>query len=441
MSKKEDKLSLFNFKSVNIRIFHITWFTFFLCFFSWFAIAPLMSIIREDLQLTKEQVANTMIASVAATVFARLFIGWLCDRVGPRIAYTGLLIFGAVPLLLVGLSNSYETFLLFRLAIGTIGASFVITQYHTSVMFAPRVVGTANATAAGWGNLGGGITQMVMPLVFTAFLSMGFAEALSWRLSMLFPGMALLIMAFVYYFCTQDTPEGNFSELRKGKTVQKQNHSKGAFWIACKDYRTWILFVMYGCCFGVEIMMDNIAALYFIDEFKLDLQTAGMIAGLFGLMNIFARALGGIIADKVGWMYGTKGKAILLGIFIFIEGAGIVVFSMIGQLTWAVITLVGFALFVKMSNGITYSIVPFINKKALGSIAGIVGAGGNVGAVLFTSLFKTYSHREGLLLVGVSVLILSFLCYLLKFKQDNSIKSPEKTEQHVEQSELMTENV
>ena len=71
----------------------------------------------------------------------------------------------------IGLAQNYEAFLLFRLAIGAIGASFVITQYHTSVMFAPNCVGTANATTAGWGNLGGGVTQMVMPLIFTAVLA------------------------------------------------------------------------------------------------------------------------------------------------------------------------------------------------------------------------------------------------------------------------------
>ncbi len=139
-----------------MRTFHLTWFAFFLCFFGWFGIAPLMAVVREDLALTKEQLGNTIIVSVAFTVIARLLIGWLCDKIGPRRAYSWLLALGSIPVMTIGLADSYETFLLFRLAIGAIGASFVITQYHTSVMFAPNTVGTANATTAGWGNLGGG---------------------------------------------------------------------------------------------------------------------------------------------------------------------------------------------------------------------------------------------------------------------------------------------
>src|SRR5512135_813003 len=94
-------------------------------------------------------------------------IGRICDRIGPQLAYTWLLILGALPVMGIGLAHDFTTFLLFRVAIGIIGAAFVITQYHTSVMFAPNCIGTANATTAGWGNMGGGVTQMVMPLVFT----------------------------------------------------------------------------------------------------------------------------------------------------------------------------------------------------------------------------------------------------------------------------------
>ena len=178
---KATRISLFSLKTPQMRTFHLTWFAFFLAFFGWFGIAPLMVIVRDDLGLTKAQVGNTIIASVAITVVARLAIGWLCDRIGPRLAYSGLLVIGSIPVMSIGLAQSYETFLLFRLAIGVIGASFVITQYHTSVMFAPNVIGTANATTAGWGNLGGGVTQMVMPLVLAGVLMFGVGETVGWR--------------------------------------------------------------------------------------------------------------------------------------------------------------------------------------------------------------------------------------------------------------------
>src|SRR5688500_4301240 len=114
---KASRINLLDFKSVQMRTFHITWITFFLCFFGWFGIAPLMPVVRESLKLTKGQIGNIIIASVAITIFARLFFGWLCDRIGPRISYTILLIIGSIPVMLIGLSNSYESFLLFRLAI------------------------------------------------------------------------------------------------------------------------------------------------------------------------------------------------------------------------------------------------------------------------------------------------------------------------------------
>src|SRR6478736_815652 len=184
-SSKATRINLLDFKTTPMRAFHLTWITFFTCFFGWFGIAPLMPIVREDLGLSKTEIGNIIIASVSITIFARLFFGWLCDKIGPRISYSILLLVGSLPVMFIGLSQSYESFLLFRLAIGVIGASFVITQYHTSVMFAPNVVGTANATVAGWGNLGGGITQMVMPLIFAAFVGLGYASSMAWRYSMI----------------------------------------------------------------------------------------------------------------------------------------------------------------------------------------------------------------------------------------------------------------
>ena len=412
---KSPVINLFSLAPPHMRTFHLTWFAFFLAFFGWFGIAPLMAIVRDDLGLTKTQVGNTIIASVAITIVARLLIGWLCDRIGPRLAYSGLLVLGSIPVMSIGLAQNYETFLLFRLAIGVIGASFVITQYHTSVMFAPNVVGTANATTAGWGNLGGGVTQMVMPLVLAAVLMFGVGEVVGWRIAMVVPGVALLIVGIAYFLLTQDSPEGNYSKLRADGKMSSS--VRGTFLEAAMDYRVWALFVIYGACFGVELTINNIAALYYHDRFGLSVGTAGIIAGLFGLMNIFARTLGGIFGDKAGIRFGLRGRVAFLGFVLLLEGIALILFSQMSALFLAVGAMIVFSLFVQMSEGATYSVVPFINKRALGSVAGIVGAGGNAGAVAFGFLFRIESlaTNQALLFIGLAVVAASALVFLVRF--------------------------
>ena len=424
INNQATRINLFDFRTPQMRAFHVTWFAFFLCFFAWFGIAPLMAIVRDELSLTRAQVGNTIIASVAVTIFARLFIGWLCDRIGPRITYTGLLLLGSIPVMGIGLAQNYETFLLFRLAIGAIGGSFVITQYHTSVMFAPNCVGTANATSAGWGNLGGGVTQMIMPLIFAAFIGMGFAEFWSWRLSMVVAGLVCFLTGIAYFFLTTDLPDGNFAELRERGEYRSPEKVKGTFLMACKDHRVWALFVVYAACFGVELTINNIAALYFADYFGLGLATAGLVAGLFGLMNIFARTTGGIIGDKFGYRGGLKGRVNWLFIALFIEGIALIVFSRMTVLPLAIGTLVIFSLFTQMSEGATFSVVPFVNKKALGSVAGIVGAGGNAGAVAAGFLFRSeIDWPNCLLILGGIVSVCAFSAKFVTFSAADEAKA------------------
>lgn len=415
-NKPLEKLNIFSAKGVQMRTFHLTWMAFFLCFFGWFGLAPLMTVVKTDLGLTKGQIGNIIIASVAATVIARIAVGKLCDSWGPRKTYTALLGICSIPVMTVGLVHSYEGFLLFRLAIGVIGASFVVTQYHTSVMFDKKIVGTANAVAGGWGNLGGGVTNMVMPLIFAGFIGAGYLPESAWRLAMIVPGVALFIFAFVYYFYTKDTPAGNFDELPES-TQNSTVKVKGTMTMAMKDPRTWALFLAYGACFGIEITFDNIAALYFFENFNATLAVAGILAGTFGFMNLFARALGGIVADKVGLKYGMLGKGRLLALLLALEGIGIALFAQSSTLTIAVISMLCFAMFLKMANGVTYAIVPFVNQKAIGSVSGIVGAGGNVGAVLAGFLFKSssISYSQAFVYIGVAIACVAAIVALVNF--------------------------
>jgi MFS transporter, NNP family, nitrate/nitrite transporter len=401
-----ERLNIFSLKGVHMKTFHITWLTFFFCFFAWFGIAPLMPLVSEQLHLTKEQKGNVAIAAVSATIIARLIIGRLTDKYGPRKVYTWLLILCAFPVMFIGLADSYYTFLLFRLGIGVIGASFVLTQFHTSVMFAPNIKGSANAVAGGFGNTGGGATQIIMPLIAAGLVSAGVvSNEDSWRYAMIFPGAMLFVMARLYWKYTKDTPAGNFEELPERENLKKEN----TFLIAAKDYRTWILTIAYAACFGVEITIDNFAASYFHEDYKATLIFAGLLASIFGWLNIFARALGGIVSDKVGKKYGFNGKVSMLAILLLLEGFGIMLFANSGGLIMAITMMFFFGLCLKMANGATYSIVPFVNSKAVGSVAGIVGAGGNVGAMLIGFLFKSMPYSTAFLYLGGGVFVVGLV--------------------------------
>jgi NNP family nitrate/nitrite transporter-like MFS transporter len=301
-------------------------------------------------------------------------------------------------------------------------------------MFATNCVGTANATAAGWGNLGGGVTQVAMPLLFATLVGWGLTEAVSWRVAMVVVGVLCALTGVAYYFFTQDTPEGNFRELRAGGKMPRVQATEGAFGEAARDRRVWALFLIYGACFGMELTIDNIAVLYFIDYFDyfktLDqseaLRTAGMIAAMFGGMNLFARAVGGWVADRCGNRWGLDGRVKWLFIALFGEGIGLMLFSQATTLSLAIPLMITFAMFVKMSNGATYAVVPFINRRALGAVSGIVGAGGNLGAVAFGFLLNVngLDWQSALFIAGIAVTCISFASFAITFRESAEARQP-----------------
>ncbi len=328
---------------------------------------------------------------------------------------------GSLPVMAIGLAQDYQTFMLLRLAIGIVGASFVVTQYHTSIMFAPNVVGAANATTAGWGNVGAGVTQVVMPLLLGVLVALGLSEAVSWRLAMVFPGLAMLAMGLAYFRYTSDTPEGEFA--RGSRELAPGGHRGraavfGTLVEAARDRRVWALFVVYGACFGIELTINNIAVLYYHDRFGLSVTTAGMIAGSFGLTNVFARTLGGALSDRSGRRRGGGGRVAFLGAVLFLEGVALVVFSRMGTTLLAVPAMMTLGVFVQLANGATFAVVPFVNRRALGSVAGIVGAGGNAGAIAAGFLLRVdrLTTADALLVMGIVVASASLVTMTLRIR-------------------------
>jgi NNP family nitrate/nitrite transporter-like MFS transporter len=391
VQEKATKLSLFDFKNISTRTFWITSISFFLCFFAWFGIVPFMPDVVKDLGLTPDQKWNSIILAVSGTIFARLLIGKLCDKYGPRLCYTWLLMLGAIPVILCGLVQTPTQFLVCRLFIGFIGASFVITQVHTSLMFAPNIVGTANATSAGWGNLGGGANRLGMPLIAAAVVAFGVADGEAWRYSMVIAGIVCFLMGIVYFLCTKDTPKGNFKDLKISGEMSTAKKNQIGLLEVLKDYRVWILFVVYAASFGIELTVYGTMDDYLQNTFQLQRVTAGNIVLSFALMNIFARTLGGFFGDKCGKLKGLRGRVLFLSFILTLQGVMLIFFSGATSLVLGVVLLILFSLSVQMAEGATFSVVPFINKNAIGAVSGIVGAGGNVGAFLAAMLLKSKS--------------------------------------------------
>jgi len=233
----------------------------------------------------------------------------------------------------------------------------------------------------------------------------------------------------LHWCATTDSPAGNYADLRAAGLMPGARQIDGHFWEAWKDRRVWALFVIYGACFGIELTINNVAALYFRDYFSLGLATSGLVAGLFGLMSIFARTLGGLVGDRSGRRWGLKGRVVCLGAVLLAEGLALMWFSRQQDLVMATVTLVVCGLFVKMSQGTTFSVVPFINRRALGAVAGIVGAGGNAGAVAAGLLFRTesLSWPQALLILGAVVTVSSVLAVTVRFSAAEERAAREET--------------
>jgi NNP family nitrate/nitrite transporter-like MFS transporter len=173
------------------------------------------------------------------------------------------------------------------------------------------------------------------------------------------------------------------------------------------DFNTWILYLQYACSFGVELTMNNFAATYFVDSFGLSTSSASAVASIFGFMNIFARGLGGFTSDKLMSRYGMRGRIFWQAVTLLIEGMLIFAFASVDTLWLAIMLLTAFSIFVQAGEGSTYGIVPYINPSAPGAVAGIVGAGGPSGAVLFGLGFRQLTSVKDAYFLMASVVIFS----------------------------------
>ena len=215
------------------RTLHLTWFAFFLTFVVWFNLAPLATTVKADLGLDLGQIRTVAICNVALTIPARVLIGMLLDKFGPRKTYSGILVFSVIPCLLFASAQDFNQLVVARLLLSIVGAGFVIGIRMVAEWFPPKEIGLAEGIYGGWGNFGSAFSALTL-VALAGFLSFsgGFelptGAILNWRGAIALTGIISAVYGVIYFLNVTDTPPG--------KAYQKPAKSAGLEVTSMRDF-------------------------------------------------------------------------------------------------------------------------------------------------------------------------------------------------------------
>jgi NNP family nitrate/nitrite transporter-like MFS transporter len=486
---------LLNFKDPSIRTLHLTWIAFFLTFVVWFNVAPILTKMLDQFEwLTKENIKSIILCNVALTIPARVVVGNLIDRYGPKVIFAGLMILTTIPGLMFAFGDSLTMLTISRLFLGTIGAGFVIGIKMTANWFTPKYIGRAEGFYAGWGNFGSAAAAALVP--FFAVSIIGGDDG--WRWSLAITSIMCCAYGIFYFFAVKDHPEGVEVKHKKGKiqpmpitsikdlaqywfwqfplfgaiglvvfNLHKQQVDGNAMLSWTTVYIMWaVLFLVYlidvikvtkhnlpkikagiakkdkysfaniGALnstyfanFGAELAIVSMLPMFFYQVFSsllnsdgeriVTLEMAGLIAGSFAVINLVARPLGGLLSDKMGSRKKTMllyMGGIVIGFFLMAiiaqygpvdEDGETTLVPLHNTVTWLVISVLitMFAsFFVQGAEGATFAMIPTIKRDMTGRIAGMAGAYGNVGAVVYLFLYTMMDEKTFLYILSAGAL-------------------------------------
>ncbi|WP_116364560.1 NarK family nitrate/nitrite MFS transporter [Parahaliea mediterranea] len=456
-----------------IRTLHLAWVAFFITFVVWFSHAPLMAHIREAFDLSDQQLKALLILNVALTIPARIVVGMLVDRFGPRLVFSSLLMISAFFCWGFAFATSYEMLALFRFLGGFVGAGFVIGIRLIGEWFPARQVGMAQGIYGGWGNFGSAAAAMTLPSV-----ALLFGGDDGWRYAIASTGVLAFFYGIFFYIKARNTPKGS-TYFKPKRTGGLEVSSWGDFYLyiamtlplyialAVMSWRLspanlallsetatlsmyavlGVLFVFqisqiwrvnrehlnsgvpeidrykfkqvaaldwaYFVTFGSELAVVSMLPLFFMETFALSAVTAGLLASGFAFMNLVARPSGGYFSD----VFGRKRS---LSVLIAGLAVGYLVMAQVDSSWWipgAVIATMACSFFVQAGEGAVFAMVPLIKRRMTGQIAGMVGAFGNVGAVVYLTALTFVDASTFFLIIAGSAAVCFFIVQFVEEPQ------------------------
>lgn len=455
------------------RILHLTWFAFFLTFVCWFNFAPFGTTIEKQLGLEDAQIKTLLICNLALTIPARIIIGMLLDKFGPRITYSALLIFAAVPCLATAMSQNFNQLVWSRLLMGIVGSGFVVGIRMVSEWFPPKDIGMAQGIYGGWGNFGAFGAEFALPTiaVATAFLGGG---ATNWRLAIALTGIITAVYGVIYYNSVQDTPTGKVYKRPKKSGAMEVTSVKSFYAMLLSNFglifalgllawrlaqpkihffNTSQMYIVWGLLAALfayqsyqawrvnkqllsgqktyapseRYQFGQVALLEFtyVTNFGSELAAVSMLPAFFektfGLEHVVAAMLAAtypflnLISRPSGGLISDRFGSRKWTMTIISVGIG-VSYLLAHQInaSWslplAVAVTMFSAYFAQAGCGATYGIVPLIKKDITGQIAGNVGAYGNFGGVVYLTVFSLTDAPTLFATMGIAALVCACMC-------------------------------
>ena len=469
----KDKINVLSFTGKN-RILHLGWMAFFFTFFVWFNHAPFLSAIGESLNLTRDQVKTLLILNVALTIPVRVIVGMLTDRFGPRLVYTAILAIGALPCFTFAFAQDYNTLALSRFLLGFVGAGFVVGIRLMSDWFPASELGTAEGIYGGWGNFGSAAAALLLPTIAIIAAAI-FGGDEGWRYATATSGVVMMLYSVIFYKLVRDAPKGA-TYFKPKKSGAMMVTSAGDFWLMmvfklpmylALALLTWklspagvhlishssvniiyiglivlylyefvssyrfnkeifttplpeahrydfkqvgVLNILYFATFGSELAVISMLPLFYQETFSLSMVMAGVLASSYAFMNLMSRPGGGWLSDKFGrritLLILTAGLAIGYLLMGFMDSTW--------PLALALLITMFCSFFVQAGEGAVFAVIPLIKRSMTGQFAGMTGAYGNVGSVVYLTILSLVSYQVFFFVIAATAVVGFLALFLLK---------------------------
>lgn len=337
------------------------------------ALSILATTIQKELDISNTAYARLVQVFLLCYAGAYFLAGRLVDRLGPRIAETGFIIWWSVANMLTGLATGFRSLALCRglLGLGEPG-HYAVAAKVVGEHFPPRERGIAVGMYTMGGTLGAAIAA---PLV--AFLTLQF----SWRVAFVVTGAAGLVLAAAWWWLYRPAD-------REAGAAPAVRTPAPPFLTLIRWWPLWLVI-------AVRMITDPAWYFYLVWFAKYLQEVRGFTLGDVGatLWIVFLAAdLGCLAAGFVSGRLIKRGVAPVRARLLTMAGCAalmtpsFILPSLPGS-AWplAAASVFAFAIMAFMTSCVTLPIDLF-PKHALGSVQGLIGTGGSLAGFFSTGL-------------------------------------------------------